>query len=68
MLTKFELSDEEAQSAEKFMNDHDTCRKTYVGAIGGHFGYHFYPTSLGVAVHIQCDVCKQKKDISDYAW
>ena len=63
-MREFKLNDNELLEAEKFIEEH-RHKDVEKGAIGGHLT--FTPTSIGVAVEIQCDICGKSKNITDYA-
>ena len=67
MITEFKLTKKEAEMAEQFEKEHRHSEE-YKGAIGGHITYSITPTSLGDAKTIRCNVCGEKKDITDYNW
>lgn len=67
----FPISDEEDKCICEWKTKHIQERhggKTYSGAIGGRFSYHFIPTSIGVFGTIECDDCmaKYKGELAEY--
>ena len=65
MITEFKLNDKEIELAEEFKKEH-YHPDIYKGAIGGHINYIFTPTSIGDAVSIECSICSEIKNITDY--
>lgn len=61
----FHLSDKEWENAYDFEAIHKHT-DTYKGAIGGHITYIFTPNSIGCNILIQCYVCKEEEDLTDY--
>ncbi|MEK3864583.1 hypothetical protein MHH60_13990 [Paenibacillus sp. FSL H7-0716] len=49
---------------EKEINKWDTCIAKDVDH--SKFAYVFVPTSIGIAVKVQCDVCKRELDLTDW--
>lgn len=41
----------------------DTCVATDV--TGGKLAYTFIPTSLGLVIKVQCDICKRELDLTE---
>lgn len=67
----FPISVNESKSIQEWKTKHIQVRhkgKTYSGAIGGRFSYHFTPTSVGVFGTIECDDCmaKYKGELVNY--
>ena len=58
----FTLDDQQMTMAENFMARHKHL--DVHAAACDYFTYIFHPTSLGDIVKIQCNVCKEEKDIS----
>lgn len=59
----FSISTDEDKSIQEWKTKHIKERhsgKSYSGAIGGRFSYHFTPTSIGVFGTIECDDCMAK--------
>jgi len=59
--TSFILNDVEIQKYNKWVDSHKkySCENTMVNVT-------FIPTAIGVAVHLECQVCNVKEDITDY--
>lgn len=62
--TTFPLNENETEQYHKFVAEHKSCRQK-AGIIGGGYSITFYPTGLGCAVIVKCDICGAKKDITD---
>ena len=64
-MIEFKLSEKEEAAANKFeeMHRHPNIRK---GAIGGHLQYTFIPTSVGDTCSIECLICGESENITDY--
>jgi hypothetical protein len=75
-MTRFELTDEETQKANEWMDQQDNIvRKKqglsedepiYYGSIGGAVTFSFTPTSLGVIVKVRNSVTNNEIDLTDY--
>jgi hypothetical protein len=65
MITEFKLNKKEQELAKEFEHKH---RHPGVnkGAIGGHINYIFTPTPIGDAITIECDICGETQNITDY--
>ncbi|GFZ93909.1 hypothetical protein GCM10008018_45470 [Paenibacillus marchantiophytorum] len=48
---------------EKKIRDWDSCEP--VDVAGGKFAYIFIPTGLGTVIHVHCDICNRKLDLTD---
>ena len=66
MQTKFELGPLEEKRAEEFIKKHIKCSKEHPTAIGGSITYIFTPTSIGTAVEVECSLCGESENITDY--
>lgn len=68
---RFELSDEETESAKEFRKAHQHKEefaeqgKTFFSAMGQQFTYEITPGGLGHCVSIKCNECGETKDITD---
>jgi len=65
-MTKFELHGKEIERADAFEKKHVECARKQPTAIGGNIKYHFTPTSIGTAVSIECSLCGEEENITDY--
>lgn len=66
MQTRFGLSKVEKERAEQF-NEKHRHKDVEKGAIGGHISYEFRPTGVGTSINIECGICGEKEDITDYS-
>ncbi|MNN80757.1 hypothetical protein D3C81_1975170 [compost metagenome] len=48
---------------EKKINEWDSCKAVDVG--GAKFLYTFIPTGLGTVIHVHCDICNRKLDLTE---
>lgn len=55
----FEITAEMKQK----ISDWDSCKA--VDAAGAKFAYTFIPTGLGTVIHVQCDICNRKLDLTE---
>jgi len=61
------MTEKEYKAKYRFEHTHKKCRRET--ATGGQFTYHITPTSIGSIVVVECNVCKKKKDVTEYgAW
>lgn len=67
MITEFKLSENEIKDAEAFEEKHRECASKCRTTIGGHITFRFTPTSIGNGVMIQCNLCGEEKNITDYS-
>lgn len=64
-MIEFKLNEKEEAASKEFQEKHrhpDVSK----GAIGGHIHYIFTPTGIGDACCIECGICEEKQDITDY--
>ena len=65
-MIEFKLNEKENELAKKFMQKH-RHPDVEKGAIGGHIHYIFTPTGVGDACCIECVICGEKENITDYS-
>lgn len=67
----FGVTKEEHDKVYQWQKNHDATEhnnlKGYHGVSGGGYSYMFYPTSIGVFWHCECDICKRKAMDAAYA-
>ncbi|MDR6781432.1 MULTISPECIES: hypothetical protein [Paenibacillus] len=56
---KFEITAE----MEKKIKEWDSCKP--VDVAGAKLSYTFIPTGLGTIIHVHCDVCNRKLDLTE---
>ncbi len=66
----FSLNEQECKEWKQFYEKHKDCCSKLLGkdsysTIGGEFSFRFTPTGLGDLIEIQCNSCKETKDITD---
>lgn len=63
----FSLDEEQGKKMQAWIDEHDkTCKCFHKqGAIGGRLRWCFTPTSIGVAIIVEC-ACGEEVDLSDY--
>lgn len=68
-MIKFRLNEKEEEAFQKFHKKHKKCREKAIGNFGqplpGTYSFIFTPTGIGDIVECQCNICKEKKDITD---
>ena len=64
-MNNFTLTDKQIEDFQKFRNEHNECVDP---TIGGKFSFIFTPTGLGNIVEVQCNICKENKDITEYEY
>lgn len=60
----FTLSDKEYENAMEFAKGHEKCRTGT--ATGEKLQYIFIPGGIGTYTFIECLICKDKKNITDF--
>lgn len=68
MITEFSLCPEEIERARAFEKKHIACAMKHPTAIGGHISYTFTPTSIGTGVTVECGLCGESENITEYNW
>lgn len=58
------MSDVEKQKAASWLQKHDGCGDG--AAIGGAITYCFTPTGVGLVVILQCGLCKEEINVTDF--
>jgi len=66
MITEFSLCPEEIERAKAFEKKHRACARKHPTTIGGHISYMFTPTSIGTAVTVECGLCGEFENITEY--
>ena len=71
MAIRFSLNDVEEKRAVAWMkrhweSAHDGVRRPLDAICTQPFTYCFTPTGIGDAVMVRCDVCRKKKNVTDY--
>lgn len=65
MKVNFELTEEEAAAANKFLEEHSKCG--HGAAIGGAITWMVTPTAIGNVFKLKCGRCDVTEDVSDYS-
>lgn len=66
---KFEPLPQEAEKLVAWQKQHRGECSATGGTIGGKYTVSFTPTSIGMVVKAQCNICKEEQDVTDYdAW
>ena len=65
-MIEFKLSEKEEAASKEFQEKH-RHPDVNKGAIGGHIHYIFTPTAIGDACTIECIICGDRKNITDYS-
>jgi len=65
-MIKFDLTEKEEQSANKWIEKQEKKKKSPKTAIGGRFSYKFTPTGIATAVTIIDNYLKKEENITDY--
>jgi hypothetical protein len=65
-MNNFTLTNNQLENFQKFRNDH--YHEGVDSTIGGKFSFIFTPTGLGNIVEVQCNICKEKKDMTEYEY
>lgn len=64
---KFDLDLKEIQQLSEWDLDHQECKNSNVGAIGGRLQFSIVPTGLGTILKVKCAVCGKELDLTDYS-
>ena len=64
-MIEFKLNEKEEAASKEFQEKHKHPNVNK-GAIGGHIHYIFIPTGVGDACCIECGICGEKENITDY--
>lgn len=65
-MIEFKLNEKEEAASKEFQEKH-RHPDVNKGAIGGHIHYIFTPTGIGDACCIECGICGEKQNITDYS-
>lgn len=63
-MNNFILTEKQLESFHNFRKNHNHNNND--STIGGKFSFIFTPTGLGNIIEIQCNICKEKIDLTDY--
>lgn len=61
----FELNEEQDELFYNFCSKHNKKHYFSKGAIGGWVTIHIYPTSIGEAIEVECNICNKKLTLKE---